>query len=412
MVMAALLIRLGYKVGIAHCNFSLRGEESDGDEQLVVDFARKNGLPIHTIRFYTKSYAKEHVISTQMAARELRYSWFSELCREHGYTHIAIAHNRDDNVETFFVNLSRGTGIKGLCGIAVKSQNVVRPILFLSRKEIQSYAESGDVAYRNDSSNSSDYYARNRIRHNVVPEMRTVNPSFDRTMEENMCRMQQVDSLLSRLVGDFKEKYCAEVGNVFKVSIAALKAAPSPALYVFEILHPYGFTSGTVADVEHSLYEQAGKRFYSSTHMLVRDRENLLISPLEAVLEPAIIDIAEDVEAISAPLSIRLERLSRADLSDLKVPNTAALLDLDKLRFPIQLRRWQAGDTFVPFGMKGKKKLSDFMVDAKLSVLEKQHQWVLLSSGSIIWVVGLRTDDRYKVDDTTQRILRVTLFDI
>lgn len=408
MVMAHLFASAReYQLAIAHCNFSLRGDESDGDQWLVQQFAQAHGIPLYTQRFDTTVYAAEQSLSIQMAARELRYRWFARLRADEGYPYLATAHNRDDNVETFLINLTRGTGVSGLCGIAQGVDSVIRPLLFASRSQIEAYAAEHNVPYRNDSSNASDYYARNRIRHSVVPQLRTINPSFDSTMVANMQRMAQLRQLVQHTLEQLRREACTEQDNLLRVRIAGLLASPSPALMLYELLQPYGFSSAVVADVEKSLHSRSGKRFQSPTHRLVKDRDYLLISPLQEGEAYPAVEIAEGVNLVSHPVRLRLQLLERQPLEAIDRSPSIAYLDADKLRYPLTLRRWEAGDSFVPFGMTGHKKLSDFFTDAKLSLPEKERQYVLLSGDDIVWVVGMRTDNRYRIDERTERVLRV-----
>ncbi len=408
MVMAHLFRQAGYNIAIAHCNFSLRGKESDEDEQLVATFAEKHKLRFFSIRFNTPDYAAEKAISIQMAARELRYGWFERLCSEHGFKYLATAHNRDDNVETFLLNLTRGTGIKGLCGIKPKSGHTVRPLLFASREDIEQYAAAHSVAFREDASNASDDYARNRIRHNVVPQLRIINPSFDATMVDNMLRIEQAQELVQQSLHKLTTTACTKDGELYKVEINELLQAPSRSLLLFELLQPFGFGSTTISDIEQSLYAQSGKRFYSPSHVLVRDREYLLIQALPAQ-EQVEVEIVPEQRELLSPVHLTFERIPITSLDSISKDPNIALLDGGKLSYPLALRKWKEGDSFVPFGMNGHKKLSDFLVDTKLSLLDKQQQYVLLSGSDIVWVVGRRIDNRYRISSKTQQVLVIRL---
>ncbi len=406
MVMAAIFVKSGYKVGIAHCNFSLRGEESDKDEQLVGHFATKHELPFYSIRFNTKEYAEKHSLSIQMAARELRYTWFRSICAEYSFQYIATAHNLDDKIETFFLNLTRGTGIKGLSGMPSKSNDVVHPILFASRKEIEEYANANDIAFREDASNATTYYARNRIRHNVISEFCTINPSFYSTMEGNMRHIMQVEELVQQTLNKLIQKACRQDKDAYVIDIGTLKSYQPLSLFLFELLHPFGFTAGTINDIEQALTEQTGKHFYSPTHQLVKNRDELLISPITIEEDKEYI-ITEEAKKITLPVKLSFESISKVSVKSFKVSNNVAYINADKLVYPLMLRKWKEGDCFVPFGMNGKKKLSDFFIDSKLSLIDKQQQWVLLSGSDIIWVIGQRTDNRYRVDENTKTVLKI-----
>lgn len=406
MVMADVFTKNGYNVGIAHCNFSLRGEESDMDEQLVKQLATKNKLPFYAVRFDTKAYAEEHAISIQMAARELRYTWFRKLCKEHSFRYISTAHNLDDKIETFFLNLTRGTGTRGLSGMPPKNGDVIHPILFISRKEIEEYAKANNVTYRNDESNATTYYARNRIRHNVIPELCKINPSFYATMEENMQHLMQTEELLQQSLDSIKQKACKQAEGLYIINIALLKSCQPLPLFLFELLHPFGFSAGTIKDVEQALSEQSGKQFFSSTHQLVKDREELLISPIHLEGDEEY-EIAKQMNEITQPINLSIEFIPRSSITSFKTGKNIAYINADRLTFPLLLRKWREGDAFIPFGMKGKKKLSDFFIDSKLSLLEKEQQWVLLSNDEIVWVIGHRIDERYRIDERTEVAVKI-----
>ncbi len=406
MVMAAIFVESGYKIGIAHCNFSLRGEEADKDEQLVERFAIKNKLPYYSVRFNTKEYAKAHSVSIQMAARKLRYDWFRRLCVEHSFQYIATAHNLDDKIETFFLNLTRGTGIKGLSGMPPKSNDIIHPLLFASRKEIEEYAKVNGVAFREDATNATTYYARNRIRHNVVPEFCTINPSFYNTMEENMQRIAQANRLVQQALNKLVQKACRQDNAMYVVAIEQLLQYQPLSLFLFELLSPFGFTADTINDIEKALTEQAGKQFFSPTHQLVKNRDELLISPI-TIKENEEYLIAEGTKEIALPIELSFEAVCGTSVKSLKASNNVAYINADRLVYPLMLRKWKEGDSFVPFGMSGKKKLSDFFIDNKLSLIDKQQQWVLLSGNDIVWIIGQRTDNRYRVDENTKTVLKI-----
>lgn len=408
MVMASIFIKCDYNIGIAHCNFSLRGEDSDKDEQLVEQLATKHNLPFYPIKFNTAQYAKERSISIQMAARELRYGWFRKLCAEHSFRYIATAHNLDDKIETFFINLARGTGIKGLSGMPPKNADTIHPVLFASRKEIEEYASASNVAFREDATNATTYYARNRIRHNVVPEFCAINSSFYSTMEANMRRIAQAEELVQQMLSIVKQKACRQDKDLYIVDIKKLKSYQPLSLFLFELLYPFGFTVGTITDIEQALTEQSGKQFFSSTHSLVKNRDELLISPIDITIEEqAEYRITEDVKELTQPISLRFELVERSAIKSFGTSSSIAYLNADKLSYPLILRKWKEGDSFIPFGMKGKKKLSDFFIDNKLSLVDKQQQWVLLSNNDIVWVVGQRADNRYRVDESTKMVLKI-----
>lgn len=415
MVLLRLLLEAGYRrcLAVAHCNFGLRGAESDGDERLVRQLCEAECIPFYSTRFDTLSYASEQGISTQMAARELRYGWFYELAAVHGFDKIAVAHNANDEVETFFLNLARGTGLRGLTGIAAEQGRVVRPLLFASRGDIERYASEHGVSFREDSSNSSDKYARNSIRHHVIPLMTELNPSFLSTMQGNMSRLQAAQQLLEGMTEQLRKRACVEHGDELKISIEALPKE-QVEFWLFELLHDYNFSGAVLGDVARALHGRPGRLFYSPTHALLKDRSWLLVRPVgqergdgERLLERAAVE-----QGLDLPLADggRL-RLSLVAAGAAGQPSPRAeSLDYDKLQFPLRLRRWKAGDSFVPLGMRGKKKLSDFFTDIKLNRMEKQEQQLLCSAnGDIALLVGRRVDERYRIGPQTQRVLRVEL---
>lgn len=392
-------------VAAAHCNFGLRGEESDGDQRLVEMYCREHGIRLHTVRFDTEAEARERGESIQMAARRLRYDWFEALCGEQGYTRIAIAHHADDSAETFFINLLRGTGLRGLTGIADQRGRVVRPLLFARRDDIMAYAAGSGVPYREDSTNATLKYLRNRLRHDIIPRLDSAsNNRFARTMEENLVRLQQTQRFVDVQVERLREKALCD--NV--IDLAALDAE-CLSFELYELLRPYGFAPETAEGMVHVLLGRAedcdvtasGKRFDAEAWSATIDRGRVLLTP--RVPEPF-------REELVGEDDVRIEWLSVGDLPEsLATPPNVAYLAADALKFPLRLRRWQQGDWFIPLGMAGQKMVSDFLIDAKVPVTEKGGQGVLVSGETIVWLVGRRIDDRYKVRQDARRIVRITL---
>lgn len=405
-----MLVKQGYKVAVAHCNFSLRGDESDGDEQLVRELQSAYGIKGYYVRFDTEAEAASAGESIQMAARRLRYEWFNRLCNEMSYRYIAIAHNADDVSETFFLNLTRGTGLKGLTGIKPKTGRVVRPLLFAPRVEIAEYASANAIRFREDSSNAKDKYARNRIRLNVVPELKKINPTFSQTMLENIARLQLVEDLVTKAVNDFKQVVVTTSGEEQLISIRKLRVYRSAKLLLYEYLSFYGFNSSQIDGLFCSIEKgEPGSRFFGRGYVLLRDRENLILSPIKKEFSSGFFEIYPDRQSLKIPLKINFEVVENSNQVVVEKNRNVAMLDYEKLRFPLVLRRWQNGDEFHPFGMKGRKKLSDFFIDLKMSVNEKQNQWLLCSGDKVVWVVGRRIDDRYRISNDTQTIYKVTL---
>lgn len=383
-----ILYALGYVCEAAHCNFHLRGEESDRDEVFVKKLCEKMGIPLHRIDFETERYAVENKISIEMAARELRYSWFAEIKKKTKADVIAVAHHQDDSVETILLNLIRGTGLNGLLGIRPKNGNIVRPLLCLSRKEIIDYLQEMRQEYVTDSTNLQDEYTRNKIRLNLIPLMQEINPCVKEHMIDTSNYLNDVASIYIRGIEEGKIRVM-DNGNI---RITTLLNEPAPETLLFEILYPLGFNSAQTKNILSALKQQAGRQFISKDGWrVIKDRELLLIDKKEEKEDP--------------PFKISKEE--KEYTKDFVIPRekNIACLDADKLSGAIILRKWQIGDVFIPFGMKGKKKISDYLTDRKFSIQQKEQQWVLCCEDKIVWVVGERIDNRFKVDENTKRII-------
>jgi len=389
-----VMVYLGYSCEAAHCNFHLRGEESDRDESFVRNLCEKLNVPLHVIHFDTSGYAAQHQVSIEMAARELRYDWFENLRKEQNADVIAVAHHRDDSVETLLLNLIRGTGINGLTGIHPKNNHVVRPLLTVSREDILAYLKEMEQDYVTDSTNLQDEYTRNKIRLNLLPMMETINPSIKSSLFSTASHLLDASIIYNKVIEEGKERVLTEEG----ISIEKLLAEPSPRALLFEILYPLGFNSAQADDIFLSLDRQSGRKFFSSSRMVVRDRTYLLIKELTSQV----------AEANEKPV---LEEERFPYTSDFVIPRNkkTACFDADKIDNPLTLRKWKAGDKFVPFGMKGKKNVSDYLTDAKFSILEKENMYVLCSGEQIVWLVGERTDNRFRIDKDTKNILLLHL---
>jgi len=413
-VLLYLLRQAGYKVGVAHCNFALRGKESDGDEDFVRELCAKNKLPFFTRRFNTQEHAEAQGVSIQMAARTLRYEWFEQVARENDFTKIAVAHNLNDDVETFFINLTRGTGLQGLSGMSPLQGKVARPLLFATREEIASCAKLHQLCHREDSSNSDTKYARNFIRHRILPEFANLNPSFLHSMQQNMGRINSAQQAVDSMASEVKKSCCAEADGKLHIRINALPTAQR-SFWLYELLQEYNFSGSVVENIVQSLEKNSGKKFYSPTHTLIKDRDFLIVSPHKDDNMQECICIAQaDVDGgVQVPLNtgtvLELRVANRNDV-DFSQGNHIAFLNYDLLQFPLTLRSWHNGDSFIPFGMSGEKKLSDFFIDIKLNLLEKSEQLLLCSAnGNIAWILGRRLDNRYRVTDKSQKILRVEI---
>jgi tRNA(Ile)-lysidine synthase len=404
MVLLHLYFAAGYKPGIAHCNFHLRGAESDGDEKSVKSIAENMDAAYHQQDFDTEQSADESGISIQMAARNLRYRWFEEIRKKYGYQFIATAHNQDDVIETFFINLSRGTGIRGLTGIPVRSETVIRPLLFASRESIVDYATEHDIGFREDSSNASDKYLRNRVRHHLIPMLEEENPSFRNALMDTMLKLSETEKLYERELVQLKHRLVRTEGDRTRISIRDLLAHDARRSILFEILSDYNFSSQAMEDIIHSLEGPSGKIFLSSTHRIVKDRADLIITPLEKEEERKYY-LERESGGISEPVDLEWMVVDNTETFHIPNDRKIACLDLQKLHFPLMLRHWQMGDYFRPLGMQGMKKISDYLIDIKVSLPDKERTWLLTSGSKIAWVIGQRIDDRFKVRPETRQVL-------
>jgi tRNA(Ile)-lysidine synthase len=401
----------GIQTAIVHCNFRLRGEQSEADESFVRQLAESYNMPFFVMHFNTKEYAELQKLSIQMAARELRYNWFENLRQLQGYHYIATAHNADDAIETFLINLLRGTGIQGLTGIKNRNGNIVRPLLFAFRSEIEKYCFDNKLEFRNDASNDSDNYLRNRIRHSLIPVLCELNTEFRTVMSDNLVRITDAEKIYADyLINATKNILESKEDDSLNISIKKLNESPSPKLLLFEILKNFGFSPKTTAEIFDNLDGTAGSVYYSDEKRLIKDREFLIITPIENQKESKFY-INEDSNEITFPLHIKIQRIL-ADEYSVSSSKHLAAIDADKLNFPLLVRRWQKGDYFRPLGMEGLKKLSDFFIDSKLSLADKENTWILTSAGDIAWIIGMRIDDRFKITDKTRNILLLTLEDV
>lgn len=412
-VMCHLFHDAGIKFGIAHCNFSLRGKESDGDETFVEALAEKYNVPFLNITFDTKAFSKKHKLSTQLAARELRYNWFEEIRKQYNYHYIATAHHLDDSIETFFINLVRGTGIAGLHGILPKQGTIIRPLLFASKNDILNYAKKHKIKYREDSSNASDKYTRNKIRHKVIPILKELNPNLEQSFSETFSHLKEVEEIYAGEIESKRSKLVKKQKEVFYISIAELKKFLPLSTYLFEFLKPFNFNSSVVNDIANSLNAESGKQFFSDTHRLIKDREYLIVQSLKFEVQSSKSDTFKvkknQKEFFTPELKLCFQKKNQLSTLNFSTLNSIAQMDFDRLKFPLEIRKWQKGDEFYPLGMKGKKKLSDFFIDKKLSIPQKENTWLLISDNKIAWVIGLRIDDRFKITDTTKTIYSVNL---
>ncbi|MDA3954096.1 MAG: tRNA lysidine(34) synthetase TilS [Bacteroidales bacterium] len=404
-----LLRQMEIPIGFAHCNFQLRGNESDQDELFVKNLANQYSIPLFTNRFDTKNIAENKGISIQMAARNLRYDWFEEIREKYSYDYITIAHNRDDVIETFLINLTRGSGIKGFTGIKPKAGNIIRPLLYASRNEIINYINNNSFEYREDSSNKLVKYSRNLIRHEIIPLFEKINPSFRETLIENISKLKDVETVYDGSIENTRKSIFRSENQKILLSLEKLKALNPLTTFLYELLRPYGFSGTQVADIIESLKGISGKQFLSATYRLIKDRNDLIIEEISLVNDRNYY-IDKDVENITSPISLNITTQRLDDNFKIIKSNKIGLFDLEKIEFPLILRNWKNGVYFMPLGMKSLKKLSDFFIDNKLSIIDKENVWILESSNKIVWIVGFRIDEKFKVTDKTNYVLKIEIF--
>lgn len=410
MVMSHLFHEAGIPSGIAHCNFCLRAEESDRDEELVRNYAAENKIPFFSIRFDTKAYAKKQGISIQMAARELRYNWFETIRKENGFAFIAVGHNLDDNIETMLINLVRGTGIAGLTGMKPATDKIVRPLLFASRRRIAEYCGLNIISFREDQSNFETKYTRNKIRHLVIPVLKEINPSVEETLSETSLRLSGINKIVSEFINSLRDRISLSRGSEIIFRVSDLKDHLSNSAIIFELFRPYGITGPLTKDLIKLLTGRTGARLFTRTHVLLLNREELIVTKL-GITGPFSFEIRDLSDLHSVPFIVSAEI---ADIyPDFNIPDDRymACLDLDYIEFPMIIRSWHKGDYFYPLGMKQKKKISDYFIDRKIPLTQKEQILVLESRGNIVWVIGERIDDRFRIRGSTSRILRIEATD-
>jgi tRNA(Ile)-lysidine synthase len=404
MALLDLLTLLGYQCVAAHCNFHLRGEESDRDAGFVKKWCKNIDIPFTSIDFDTTQYAADRKISIEMAARELRYEWFEIVRRQYEAEAVAVAHHRDDSVETVLLNLVRGTGIKGLTGIMPRNRNVVRPLLCVTRTEIEEYIAERDMPYVSDSTNNDDVFRRNSLRLNIIPQLEKINPSVRDAIWRTSRNLSETEKIYNAFIRD-------AVKDLFrddKIDIRKLRENISPRSVLFEILTPLGFGAPVIEDVYLSMESSSGKVFHSTSYRLIKDRDFFILDRTtgnSAGEERIYID--SKTEEITTPLHLKIRR----EKMPVAIEKDSRFLyaDAGKLKFPLELRRWREGDWFRPFGMKGKKKVSDYFTDRKYSLKEKEDAWILLSGDEIVWIAGERTDDRFKITEKSVDVFIVEM---
>lgn len=399
-VLTHLTAGLEAHVALAHCNFSLRGKESDTDEIFVIGLAKQLEVPVFVETFDTVKYARQNKLSIQLAARELRYTWFDRILIDFKYDYLLTAHHLDDDFETFLINLSRGTGIRGLTGIPVKNNKIIRPLLDFSRGEIHQWALSRNIQWREDSSNRDPDYLRNKIRLNVLPSFKETNPAIYKNFKTTRRNLKSVENLLDDYMALVFRLAVVEDKDGYHIHIEKLKDLPNTDALLYELLNGFGFTEWD--DVTGLLNAQTGKQVFSKTHRLIRNRDVLLLTDVRDNFDHIEIDVPQ--EGIKSPAFISIEEVKHIQSSD----RNSIYVDADKINFPLILRKRKEGDVFYPFGMNGKKKVSKYFKDERFSIPEKENTWLLCSGEKIVWIVNHRADNRFRVTDKTERILKIT----
>ena len=406
MVLMNLFLQLKQKFAIAHVNFSLRATESDEDEKLVKTIADENAILCHSKKVDTKAYAKLHKLSIQMAAREIRYQWFASLQNEFQYTSVVTAHHLEDSIETFFINLNRGTGLNGLCGIQ-SNKELFRPMLAFSKEEIRSYAQEYKIKYREDASNSDIKYERNWFRHEVLDKWKAHNPAFLKNMASTLGRLEASKKILEEAIREELDLLELQF-NQGKISFNTIEQLSSKKFILFQFLSNKGFTEDQTENIIRGIQDKkVGNTFESKQHVILIDREYLLVQKIESVLQEIKQQlITENTQSIEQPIRLQLKRLSSENYKH-NASKKIEAFDWEKLTFPLILRKWKEGDKMRPLGMKGQKKISDILIDEKIPFLEKEKLWVLCSGDKIVWLIGIKIADEYKLDEQSKKVLQI-----
>lgn len=416
MTLVYLLHRLHYNIAVAHCNFKLRGDESDADELFVKNYATHLQIPFYAIKFNTNQIAIKNKISIQMAARQLRYDWFNKLLKKQHLDYLLTAHHLDDMLETFLINLSRGSGLDGFVGIPQINENIVRPLLIFKREEISLFAEVNKIEWREDPSNLTLKYHRNKIRHEVIPVLKELNPALLSSFQNTINHLKNSQEILLNHINNIKdqliitEKKSIDKHLILKINIEKLNRLSHPKNYLFEILKNYGFSQWD--DVTNLANAQSGKMVLSKTHRLIKDRDFLLLTlnnNQNAIIKKNNFEITNSTKSIIDPIPLTFETLNPENINLKLQTDNSILVDKDLLKFPLSIRKWEKGAYFYPFGMEGAKKLSKFFKDEKYSLLQKENTWLLCSKDQIVWIVGKRADNRFRVTTQTKQILKITI---
>jgi tRNA(Ile)-lysidine synthase len=402
-VLVDLLSKLDYKIAVLHCNFSLRGNESDGDEAFVKSFCKERNIDFQVQKFDTNQFASDYKLSIQVAARKLRYDWFYEQLEKRNFDFILTAHHLNDRLETFLINFSRGTGLDGLTGIPAQNDKIIRPLLSFSREEIEIYAKENNLQWREDSSNSSDKYLRNKLRHDVIPILKEVQPNLLSSFENTLNYLQQAQTLVHDASRIIYKEVVSDEENGIKINLKKLLQLPNYQAYLHQWLKDFGFASWN--DIYDLTTAQSGKKILSEDFILLKDRDFLILYSKTHNAEEQVFTINKNQAQVNIPL-----KFAFCNVSDISVTDSNTIfVDENKLQFPLTLRKWKEGDYFYPFGMTGKKKVSKYFKDEKLSLIDKLNTWILCSDNQILWIVNKRMDERFKVSHNTTTILKITI---
>ncbi|AKQ47684.1 hypothetical protein TH63_12260 [Rufibacter radiotolerans] len=407
-VLADLLHRLKLPFAVLHCNFGLRGEESDADELFVRKLAKQYDAPFYSEQFQTQAFAEQEGISIQMAARTLRYEWFEQMRTQLGYDVIAMAHHQSDALETVLLNLVRGTGLAGLHGILPKTGHLIRPLLGLTKDDLYDWLVAKRLAWREDSSNENTKYNRNKVRHEVIPVLKQLNPNLEETFTQTLERLQGAEAVFLASFLEMKAKTQRQENGATYIGIAPLQESPAPVVLLHEFLKPFHFNYAQTQEIAAGWDGLSGKTFMSPAYVLVKDREDLVITP-KALEKFGSITVPE--EATEIQFGPYFAKIARKPSEGYKVPRSkdVAALDADLVKLPLKLRPWKQGDWFIPLGMNGKKKVSDLLIDKKVPANLKPDVWVLVSDASLAWVIGQQVDNRFKISENTQQVLEITV---
>jgi len=401
-LMLHLFKALGTDIGVAHCNFNLRADEAQRDEHFVKMLAQSLNLPFYVTHFDTKKYAEEHKISTQMAARDLRYNWFEEIRVKHVYDFIALAHHQNDAVETVLINLVRGTGIGGMHGILPKRAKLIRPLLFLNRAQINHIVETDNLEFVEDSSNLSSNYTRNKLRLEVIPQLKLINPNLESTFDKNIKRFAEIELFLKAQIEKLSNEIISIENDVSYISLEKIKALNPQKLLLFELLKPYNFIENVIEEIINSVDKQSGVKFYSFSHQATIDRKNLIISQIKPESQQHKLIHVKD---LNFNFGNHHFRIHFANNLAIEISRNKIFVDESALEFPLIIRNWQNGDKFIPLGMKGFKKISDYFIDEKVPLHLKSTIPILVNgNGEIIWITGMRQDNRYKLTKSTKKV--------